>query len=144
MNAVLGDLVSSKARHRGVAGFVVDGLIRDLPAIREFGDFPVYARGVTPIGPLHRGPGEINHPICCGGIVIHPGDIIMGDLNGVVVIPLAIAESLLTSLRQKSASEAEYTAAVARGDFSNEWVDRFLAESGLPGARSSQLAAKGS
>jgi regulator of RNase E activity RraA len=144
MNAVLGDLVSSKARHRGVAGFVVDGLIRDLPAIREFGDFPVYARGVTPIGPLHRGPGEINHPICCGGIVIHPGDIIMGDLNGVVVIPLAIAESLLTSLRQKSASEAEYTAAVARGDFSNEWVDRFLAESGLPAARSSQLAAKGS
>ena len=72
MNAVLGDLVSSKARHRGVAGFVVDGLIRDLPAIREFGDFPVYARGVTPIGPLHRGPGEINHPICCGGIVSTP------------------------------------------------------------------------
>ena len=68
----------------------------------------------------------------------------MGDLNGVVVIPLAIAESLLASLRQKSASEAEYTAAVARGDFSNEWVDRFLAESGLPDARSSQLAAKGS
>jgi len=143
MNAVLGDLVSSKARHRGVAGFVVDGLIRDLPAIREFGDFPVFARGVTPIGPLHRGPGEINHPICCGGIVIHPGDIIMGDLNGVVVIPLAISESLLASLRQKSASEAEYTAAVARGDFSNEWVDRFLADSGLPVTRSNQLAAKG-
>ena len=143
MNAVLGDLVSSKARHRGVAGFVVDGLIRDLPAIREFGDFPVFARGVTPIGPLHRGPGEINHPICCGGIVIHPGDIIMGDLNGVVVIPLAISESLLASLRQKSASEAEYTAAVARGDFSNAWVDRFLADSGLPVTRSNQLAAKG-
>jgi regulator of RNase E activity RraA len=131
MNAVLGDLVSTKARHRGVAGFVVDGLIRDLPAIRALGDFPVYARGVTPIGPLHRGPGEINHPICCGGIVIHPGDVVMGDLNGVVVIPLAIAGSVLASLRSKAASEADYTAAVARGDFSNDWVDKFLAESGL-------------
>jgi len=143
MNAALGDLISTKARHRGVAGFVVDGFIRDLPAIRALGDFPVFARGVTPIGPLHRGPGEINHPICCGGIVIHPGDIIMGDLNGVVVITLAISESLLASLRQKSASEAEYTAAVARGDFSNAWVDRFLADSGLPVTRSNQLAAKG-
>jgi regulator of RNase E activity RraA len=57
MNAVLGDLISTKARHRGVKGFVVDGLIRDLPAIRALGDFPVFARGVTPIGPLHRGPG---------------------------------------------------------------------------------------
>src|SRR3954465_5032427 len=132
--AVLGDLVSSKARHRGVAGFVVDGLIRDLPAIRAFGDFPVYSRGVTPLGPLHRGPGEINHAICCGGIVVHPGDIIVGDLNGVVVIPLAIAAPLLESLREKASSEAEYTAAVARGDFSNAWVDRFLADSGLPPA----------
>ena len=143
MNAVLGDLVSSKARHRGVAGFVVDGLIRDLPAIRAFGDFPVYARGVTPIGPLHRGPGEINHAICCGGIVVHPGDIIMGDLNGVVVIPLAIADPLLESLREKAESEAEYTAAVARGDFSNEWVDRFLTKSGLPPSRAGDLTARG-
>src|SRR6476469_1404398 len=59
MTAVLGDIISLKARHRGVAGFVIDGLIRDLPGIRALGDFPVFARGVTPIGPLHRGPGEI-------------------------------------------------------------------------------------
>ncbi len=86
MTAVLGDMISRKARHRGVAGIVVDGLIRDLPAIRSLGDFPVFARGVTPIGPLHRGPGEIN-PIAAGGIVVHAGDIIVGDLNGVVVVP---------------------------------------------------------
>ena len=58
-NAVLGDLISAKAKHRGIAGFVVDGLVRDLSAIDEL-DFPVFARGTTPIGPLHRGPGEIN------------------------------------------------------------------------------------
>ncbi len=73
LTAVLGDLVSTKARHRGIAGFVVDGLIRDLPGIRALGDFPVFARGVTPIGPLHRGPGEINFPISAGGIVVQAG-----------------------------------------------------------------------
>jgi regulator of RNase E activity RraA len=132
MNAVLGDLISTKARHRGVAGFIVDGLIRDLPAILALGDFPVFARGVTPIGPLHRGPGEINHPICCGGIVVNPGDIVMGDLNGIVVVPRQIADELLASLRAKSEGEADYTAAVARGEFSNAWVDRLLEQSGMP------------
>jgi regulator of RNase E activity RraA len=129
--AILGDLVSTKARHRGVAGFVVDGLIRDLPAILALGDFPVFARGVTPIGPLHRGPGEINYPISCGGIVVHPGDVIVGDLNGVVVVPRGIAAELLQRLVDKDASEAAYNAAVTRGEFSNEWVDRLLERSGL-------------
>jgi regulator of RNase E activity RraA len=141
MNAVLGDLISTKARHRGIAGFIVDGLIRDLPAILALGDFPVFARGVTPIGPLHRGPGEINHPICCGGIVVNPGDIVMGDLNGIVVVPRQIADDLLASLRAKAAGEAGYTAAVARGDFSNAWVDRLLEQSGMPVESSSVMEA---
>jgi regulator of RNase E activity RraA len=129
--AVLGDLVSMKAHHRGVAGFVVDGLIRDLPGIRKIGDFPVFARGVTPIGPLHRGPGEINVPVCCGGIVVHPGDIIVGDLNGLVVVPRDMAEELLERLLQRTEAEADYTAAVRRGDFSNGWVDAILEENGV-------------
>ena len=131
MTAVLGDLVSTKARHRGLAGFVVDGLIRDLPAIRALGDFPVYARGVTPTGPLHRGPGEINHPICAGGIVVEPGDIIVGDQSGVVVVPQEIAPELLGRLQASAAKETDYAAAVAQGDFSNDWVDALLSESGL-------------
>src|SRR5690606_30332237 len=64
-NAVLGDLVTTKAKHRGIAGFIIDGLVRDLPGMREVG-LPVYARGVTPFGPLHRGPGELNYTISCG------------------------------------------------------------------------------
>ena len=131
LTAVLGDLVSTKARHRGIAGFVVDGLIRDLPAIRRLGDFPVFARGVTPLGPLHRGPGEINHPICAGGIVVHPGDIIVGDLNGVVVVPRDISDDLLRRLTMRAATEADYTAAVSRGEFSNAWVDALLEQSGV-------------
>jgi regulator of RNase E activity RraA len=131
MNGVLGDLISTKARHRQIAGFVVDGLIRDLPRILALGDFPVFARGVTPIGPLHRGPGEVNYPISAGGIVVHPGDVIMGDLNGVVVVPQEAAPELLARLRAQRANEAAYLDAVTRGDFSNAWVDRILSESGV-------------
>lgn len=129
MTAVLGDLVSTKARHRGIAGFVVDGLVRDIAGIRGLGDFTVFARGVTPIGPLHRGPGEIGYPISAGGVVVCPGDVIVGDINGVVVVPGAIAVELLERLRSRKAADADYTAAVARGEFSNAWVDRVLDES---------------
>jgi regulator of RNase E activity RraA len=131
MTAVLGDLVSTKARHRGLAGFVVDGLIRDLAAIRALGNFPVFARGVTPTGPMHRGPGEINHPISAGGIVVYPGDIIVGDLSGLVVVPAEIASDLLVRLEGSAAKETDYSAAVARGDFSNDWVDALLDANGL-------------
>jgi RraA family protein len=131
MTAVLGDLVSQKARHRGFAGFIVDGLVRDLPAIRALGDLPVFARGVTPTGPLHRGPGEINYPICAGGIVVEPGDIIVADAIGVVVIPQEIASDLLDRLQAAASGESNYAAAVAQGDFSNDWVDALLDEAGI-------------
>jgi len=129
MNAVLGDLVSTKSKHRGIAGFIVDGFIRDLPDILEL-DFPIFARGTTSIGPLHRGPGEINYPICCGGIVVNPGDVIVADGAGIVVIPQEIASDLLKRLRTQKASQAAYLASVKRGDFSNAWVDRILMEAG--------------
>src|SRR3954471_2750064 len=98
-NAVLGDLISTKARHRGAAGFVVDGYVRDLPNIKEL-DLPVFARGTTPIGPLHRGPGEINCPVCCGGVVVNAGDLVVGDSMGVVIVPREIAIELLERLRK--------------------------------------------
>jgi regulator of RNase E activity RraA len=131
LTAALGDLVSKKARHRGVAGFVVDGVIRDLPEIKRLGDFPVFARDVTPIGPMHRGPGEINYPIACGGVVVNPGDIVIGDLNGVVVVPREFADDLLRRLEERQAAEAVYNAAVETGDFSNAWVDAILGDSGV-------------
>jgi RraA family protein len=131
MNAVLGDLICTKAKHRRIAGFVVDGLIRDLPGILEL-DLPVFARGTTAIGPLHRGPGEINYPISCGGIVTNPGDIIVADAAGVVVVPRDIAAELLERLKSHQASNAAYLAAVRRGDFSNQWVDRILEEHDCP------------
>jgi RraA family protein len=125
MNAVLGDLVCTKAHHRGIAGFIVDGLVRDLPGIMELG-LPVYARGTTPIGPLHRGPGEINFPICCGGTVVNPGDVIVADPAGIVAVPREIVAELLRRLQEREATQAAYLASVKRGDFSNAWVDKIL------------------
>jgi regulator of RNase E activity RraA len=129
--AALGDLVSTKARARGIAGFVVDGMVRDIEGIRALGDFPVFARGVTPLGPLHRGPGEINHPVSVGGIVVFPGDIVIGDANGVVVVPRLIAPELLHRLQSQRVAEAGYLEAVRAGTFSNAWVDGILGEAGL-------------
>jgi RraA family protein len=126
-NAVLGDLVASKAKHRGIAGFIVDGLVRDLPALKEVG-LPVFARGVTPFGPLHRGPGEINYAVSCGGIVVNPGDIVVADASGIAIIRREVAEETVMRLRVSRARLDQYIRDVKAGRFSNAWVDRQLAE----------------
>ena len=125
INAIIGELVCYKAKARGITAFVIDGLVRDIPGIQQV-DFPVFARGVSPIGPSHRGPGEINYPISCGGVVVEPGDIICGDENGVTVVKAEIAEELLVKLVKKDNSLREYVANVEKGIFSNEWIDEVL------------------
>jgi len=130
-NAVIGDTVSMKALHRGIAGFVIDGLMRDLPAVREL-DFPIYARGTTPVGPLHRGPGEINFPVACGGVVVNPGDIVVGDDAGVVIVPQQVAHELLGRLAKHTAGNTEYLDEVRKGNFSNAWVDTYLEDNACP------------
>ena len=129
INAVLGDLICTKAKHRGIAGFIVDGLIRDLPGILEVG-IPVFARGTTAVGPLHRGPGELNYAIACGGVVTQPGDIVVADRAGIVVIPHAFAVDLAERLEARAKAAAAYLAAVQRGEFSNAWVDDLLEQAG--------------
>lgn len=130
-NAVLGDIICTKARHKGIAGFVVDGLVRDMPGVDELG-MPVYGRGTTAVGPLHRGPGEVNYPIACGGVVINPGDVIIADHAGIVAIPRSFVADVLSYLEERKSGQAEYMQAVQRGDFSNEWVDAILGGSSCP------------
>lgn len=130
-NAVLGDIICTKSKHRGISGFVVDGLIRDLPGIVPL-DIPVFARGTTAIGPLHRGPGEINYPITCGGVVVSPGDILVADIAGIVVIPQGIARDLLERMLEHKKANASYLEAVQRGEFSNAWVDSLLESHNCP------------
>lgn len=129
MNAVLGDLISMKAQSRRIAGVIVDGYVRDLPAILKL-DFPVFARGTTPIGPLHRGPGEINYPVCCGGVVVNPGDIVIADQAGIVIVPKAHVAEIHQRLTMRARSNADYIEAVRQGRFSNHWVDGLLDAAG--------------
>lgn len=129
--AVLGDTISTKARHRGIAGFIIDGFVRDLPGILEL-DFPVFARGTTPIGPLHRGPGEINYAIACGGVVVNPGDVVVADETGIVVVPQAHILETHERLRRYADATRDYLVAVSQGRFSNQWVDDILAATGCP------------
>lgn len=92
--ALLGEMMGNKAQKRGIRGFVVDGMVRDADGLREIG-LPVFARGVTPAGPYKSGPGRLNETIACGNVAVSPGDIIIGDDDGVVVVPLARAQEIL-------------------------------------------------
>lgn len=130
-NAVIGDMIANKAKHRGAIGFVVDGVIRDLPALRKL-DLPVYARGVCSLGPLHRGPGEVNYPVNCGGVVVHPGDIVTADQNGVVIVHRDHATAILQQLTARQAELTRYEAEVRNGNFSNRWVDELLNDQDCP------------
>jgi RraA family protein len=129
--AVLGDTISMKAWHRGILGFVIDGYIRDLSPIQAM-NYPVYARGAMPTGPLHRGPGEINYPICCGGVVVAPGDIVIADQAGLVVLPQACIEELHDRLRRYKERMSSYLEDVRKGHFSNAWVDELLRSARCP------------
>lgn len=125
VNAIVGDMIAQKAKHRGIKGFVIDGLARDLPGLREVG-LPVFACGVTPVGPLQRGPGELNHAICCGDIVVLPGDIVLADGTGLTVVRREAAADILVRAREQKAAIAGYMDAIRAGEFSNAWVDEIL------------------
>lgn len=84
-HSVCGDVMYRYAKKKGIAGFVVDGSIRDTDYLKCH-DFPVYAAGITARGPYKNGPGEVNTDIACGGQVVHPGDLIIGDEDGIVVV----------------------------------------------------------
>ncbi|HLW92758.1 MAG TPA: RraA family protein [Roseiarcus sp.] len=103
--AVVGDLLLGVAKNRGAAGFVTDGLIRDLVDVETL-NLPVYARGVSPNSPHSKGPGSVGLPIVCGGRTIASGDIIVGDRDGVVVIPRGAIAEALKNLERVKAQEA--------------------------------------
>lgn len=113
-HSVCGDLMYQYAVSRGIAGFVVDGCVRDVAYLGET-DFPVYARGVTPRGPYKNGFGEINADIACGDQVVHPGDILVGDEDGVVVVRPDDAAELLNEARGVVEREAGFDTAIRAG-----------------------------
>jgi 4-hydroxy-4-methyl-2-oxoglutarate aldolase len=112
--AVTGDLLLGMARNRGVAGFVTDGLVRDIVGILAVG-LPVYCAGATANSPARNGPGTVGLPVVVGGVRIESGDIVIGDRDGVVIVPLADAEAVLAQLDAVRAAEAALEAKVHAG-----------------------------
>lgn len=125
VNAILGELMCHYAASRGIAGLVVDGAVRDKAAISD-GPIPVFARGVSHRGPYKSGPGEIHGPVSLGGVAVHDGDIIVGDDDGVVVVPRARAEAIIAAAEALAVREQEQREAIGRGEWDRSWIDQIL------------------
>lgn len=128
-NAITGELMILWMQRRGLAGLIVDGAVRDLGTIKEM-DFPVYASGITPKGPYKDGPGEINVPVTCGGVVVNPGDILVGDEDGVIVISPQDAAELAEKALSTVVKEAGMMKDIKAGNWDRTWVDKVLREKG--------------
>ena len=113
-NSLTGEIMMRQVLKKGLAGVVVDGAVRDCEALREM-KLAIYAAGITPKGPYKDGPGEINVPICCGGVVVNPGDIIVGDADGIVVISPNDAPYIAEKAKRKLQQEQETFKKIAEG-----------------------------
>jgi RraA family protein len=123
--ALVGELMMTSAKRRGCVGFVMDGAIRDVDAFDD-AKFPCYARGVTPRGPYKEGPGSINAPISIGGMMVNPGDVIVGDSDGIVAIPAAIADQIAKTAWEKLETEKKTLAEINAGTYDTAWIDKAL------------------
>ncbi|KQU86790.1 dimethylmenaquinone methyltransferase [Variovorax sp. Root318D1] len=121
-NAVIGGILSFYAATIGTVGVVLDGAIRDVAEIRER-DFPVYARGVNHRGPYKDGPGEINVPVSVGGMVVNPGDIVVGDQDGLMAFTRDEAELLIEKAHAHLATEARTIQAMKEGRWDRSFLD---------------------
>lgn len=127
--AIMGEIMAAVAIKNKVAGIVIYGAIRDAAEIRDM-KFPLYAMGVTHRGPYKDGPGEINTPISIGGMVINPGDLILGDGDGVLCVPFEHAEAILKASQEKYEAEQVELAKIADGTADRSWVLQTLKQRG--------------
>lgn len=127
--APVGEIVVSNCIRRGTAGLVIDGAIRDSDILPSL-SIPVFAKAVTHRGCYKNGPGEINVTIACGGIVVRPGDLIVGDSDGVVVVPYEEAEGLLPKLQKMVEKEVQLLEQIRNKTVDRTWVDQELRDKG--------------
>lgn len=129
--AIFGELMATYCKSRGIKGIVCDGAIRDKEELAALEDFPVYAISATPNGPYKNGPGEINVPVVIGDKIVHPGDIVVGDGDGVVFIDPAIAENLAEATEGVMKKEADIKKHIEKdGTYVRPWVDELLRKIG--------------
>lgn len=125
MRATLGGLICRYAQSRGLAGLVVDGAVRDLADIGALG-LPVFARGFTHLGPYKDGPGEIGGPVNIGGTVVRSGDVVVGDVDGLVFVPAERVAPVLAAAQALVENERRIVEAIGRGAWDRKWIDEKL------------------
>lgn len=131
-NAIIGELMLAHAEVVGLAGIVIDGAIRDSAAIRA-SRLPVYAAGVTHRGPYKDGPGEVNVSVAIDGMVIQPGDLVLGDEDGLVCVPFDDVDTVYRAAKAKHEAEEAMMAETRKGNVTKPWVDQRLKELGWTG-----------
>jgi len=130
-SALMGEIMSQQCVALGIAGVVIDGAVRDCEAIRELG-FPMYAAGLNPNGPTKFVPGRLNHPISIGGVTVNPGDLVVGDADGVTVIERDKAQAMLPLAAEKVAMETKRIADIkSRKALRPAWLDGALRAAGV-------------
>lgn len=128
--ALMGTIMMTACQKLGIAGVVVDGAVRDSLELEEMG-FPVFSVGTNPNGPTKLVPGRIGHPISIGGVTVHPGDLVLGDADGVVIVEREKIEALLPLAEKKVKDEAARIAAIQQGDTAAKWLDAALRSAGV-------------
>ena len=121
-NAILGGNMANEASCRGVAGLIIDGAIRDVAEIREL-DIPCFTRAITPAGPNYSYIGDVGAPISCGGTLVESGDLVIGDDDGVTVVPRRRINKVLTVCRETLAAEAEWDRRINAGESFTDILD---------------------
>jgi RraA family protein len=129
-NSLIGEMMTAHAQQRGIAGIVIYGAIRDYDVLHA-GHYPVFAAGVTHRGPYKDGPGEINVPIAIDGMVIAPGDLVVGDGDGLVCVPYEQTAEVLKATEAKHAAELKQIEAIKAGKSDRAWVDAALTRLGV-------------
>jgi 4-hydroxy-4-methyl-2-oxoglutarate aldolase len=128
--ALMGTIMITACRQLGIAGVVIDGAVRDSLEIDEMG-YPVFSVGTNPNGPTKNVPGRIGHPVTCGGVTVHPGDFILGDADGVVVVERDKIASLIPLAHNKVRDETARIAQIKQGNTSAGWLAAALVAAGV-------------
>jgi 4-hydroxy-4-methyl-2-oxoglutarate aldolase len=128
--ALMGTIMMNACRQVGIAGVVIDGAVRDSAEIDEM-DFPVFSVGTNPNGPTKLASGRIGHPVSVGGVTVRPGDLVVGDADGVVIVEREKVEALLQAAVQKVDDEAARIEAIKNGNTAAKWLDAALRNAGV-------------
>ncbi|MGJ7493126.1 RraA family protein [Variovorax sp. ZT4R33] len=128
--ALMGTIMMTACRQVGIAGVVIDGAVRDSLEIDDM-DFPVFSVGTNPNGPTKVASGRIGHPVSIGGVAVRPGDLVVGDADGVVVVEREKVELLLQAAGKKVEDEAARIDAIKKGDTTAKWLEAALRKAGV-------------